>query len=328
MEYDQLQKPCSEFIREVRSLLSIDQTVDEAIKLIRETHSVDRSTIYFFVVDDRGKLLGVIRTRELLTSAPDTPIRLLINTKVQTIGSHYSMYSALMLMQKYHLLALPVVEKGKLVGILDVQNYLEESIELSSSKRRWELFQTLGISDGDGPKLSTWKKYRYRAPWIFCNMLGGLACAVISDLYEVVLLKVIVLAMFIPLVLSLSESISLQAMSQSMSDMRKHLNFWKQSFHYVLHEAKLFFLISITCGLFVGFLSLLWGDGFCAGIVIGASIMISIMVTAIIGTLVPRLLHVWKLDPKIAAGPVVLMFADVITTLIYLSLGFWFLINR
>ena len=221
---------------------------------------------------------------------------------------------------------MPVVENGKFIGILDVQNYFEKAVELNTAKRHWEIFQTLGILVDEGVKQTTWKKYRVRVPWILCNMVGGIICAIISDVYEIVLLNVIVLAMFIPLVLSLSESISMQAMTQSIAEVGKHSGFWHHSLKYIIHESKLFILISLTCGSVVGALSLLWGDGFHAGILIGVSIMISIVVTAAIGALIPFLLHGWKLDPKIASGPIVLMFADVITTSIYLTLAFWFLL--
>jgi len=327
MDQNQLSRPVGECVRKVKSLLSINQTVNEAIEQIRNAHSVDRSVIYFYVIDDSGRLLGVIGTRELLSSPPETQLRFLINTKVKTIQGYQTMHEALILMQKFHLLALPVVENGKFIGILDIQNYFEKSLELGTSKKRWEIFQTMGFLLQEGREVSTWKKYRSRAPWIFCNMFGGIACAIISGIYEDVLIKVIVLAMFIPLVLSLSESISMQSMTQSMYEIGRHFNFWKQSLKYILHEAKLFALIAVTCGFMVGLLSLLWGDGWGPAITIGAAIMISILVTAIIGALVPLVLHSWKLDPKIASGPVVLMCADVLTTFIYLSLACWWLLG-
>ena len=236
------------------------------------------------------------------------------------------MYDALTLMKKFQLLALPVVENGKFLGVLDIHNYFDEEIELNTAKKKMEIFQTLGFILDSGRRKSTWRKYRTRVPWILCNMLGGLACAIISDFYEIILLKVIVLAMFIPLVLSLSESISMQSMTQSMHEIGKHFNFWHQSIKYIAHESKLFVLISITCGTIVGLISLLWGEGWEVGLIIASSIMISVIVTAVIGALVPLILHTWKLDPKIASGPIVLMFADVITTFIYLSLAFWLLI--
>ena len=55
-------------------------------------------------------------------------------------------------------------------------------------------------------------------------------------------------------------------------------------------------------------------------------IMISVYITATIGSVVPLIVHARKWDPRVAAGPVVLMFADVLTTLFYLSLGTWWLL--
>ena len=151
-------------------------------------------------------------------------------------------------------------------------------------------------------------------------------CAIISDLYEVVLMNVIILAMFIPLVLSLSESISMQAMTVSMYLMTHKKHSWRKVFAYTLKEVRLFFLIALTASIFVGLLSLLWREGVGPSIIICISIFTSIIVTAILGAIVPIIMHRWKLDPRVASGPIVLMFADVITTAIYLSLAFWLLL--
>lgn len=324
MRHEYLHKGVKDCAREVKSILSIGQNVGESIEMIRNTRIVDRSIIYFYVVDDNDNLLGIIKTRDLLMSDPSTPIKLLINTKIRTIKSSYTMYDALMLMQKYHLIVLPVVENGKFIGILDIQNYFEESLELDSEKKRFEAFQSLGISLQENVKSSTLEKYAYRVPWILCNMIGGILCAVVSSFYKVILIQLIVLAMFTPLVLSLSESISMQAMTQSLHLISGGgLTFFKKVFFYIAHETKLFLLTAVTCGVIVGLLSLLWGGWWVHGIVIGISIFISITITAIIGAIVPLALHALKLDPKIASGPVVLMLADVVTIIVYLTLAFF-----
>ena len=329
MKREILHLKAKESARQVKSLLSIHQTVKEAIDHIRNTQFIDQTVVYFYVVDESGHLLGVVKTRDLLTADPMTEIREITNAKIKLIDGSQTTYEALLLMQKYHLLAMPVVDNGRFVGVLDIQHYFDESLKLNSSKKRLEIFQTLGFLLEEGKKQTTWVKYRTRVPWILCNMIGGIVCAIISDFYEIVLLKVIILAMFIPLVLSLSESISMQSMTQSLHEIGRRNGFliMRETLKYIFHESKLFVLIALTCGSLVGFLSLLWGDGWGPAFTIAASIMISVVVTAIIGSLVPLTLHFFKLDPKIAAGPVVLMCADIITTLIYLSLAFWWLLG-
>ncbi|MCB1084922.1 MAG: magnesium transporter, partial [Chlamydiia bacterium] len=169
------------------------------------------------------------------------------------------------------------------------------------------------------------KGYRSRMPWIFCNMFGGFACAVISRIFEIVLAKVLLLAMFIPLVLTLSESISMQSMTQSMQLIMKGSRRWSYIFSSLVREWQVVALLAVSSGLIVGSVSLLWGEGFGPGLIITFGIMISVYLTATIGSAIPLILHARKWDPRVAAGPVVLMFADVLTTLIYLSLGTWWL---
>ncbi len=326
MRKDELDNPVDGRAKKVEALLTVHQTVDEAIHHIRRVHILDKNIFYFYVVDANQRLLGFVSTRDLLVSSPDTPIASLLNTKIKSLQSHHTMREGLLLMQKFHLLALPVVQDGRFIGVIDMQNYFEESIELDTSKKRDQVFQTLGFILDEDEKQSTWRKYFTRAPWMLCNMVGGILCAVISNFYEIILLKAIVLAMFIPLVLSLSESIAMQSMTQSMHEMGRHLHFWKKLGSYLGRESKLFILVAISCGLLIGSLAILWGDGWGPAVVIGTGITISVIVSAIIGVLVPFGLKSVKLDPKIASGPIVLMLVDAITTSIYLSLAYWWLL--
>lgn len=309
------------------SILKVELKVGEAIDYIRKCVGKDTDIFYFYVVGKNDHLLGTVSTRNLLTHSANTPLSHLVNTKVEVLQADQTMAEGWALLRKFHILALPVVDRGKLVGVLSVQDYFRDEVPIHSSKKRFDIFQTFGFFLEEGQRKSTWVQYKTRAPWIFCNMLGGLACAVISNFYEEVLLRVIVLAMFIPLVLSLSESSSMQAMTQTIHEMGRAPRFWKRAFSYLFHESKLFILIGLTSGVIIGFLARLWDEGWAAGVIIGASIIVSVFISALIGILIPPIVHSMRLDPKIASGPLVLMLVDTITTLIYLSLGFFYIFS-
>jgi magnesium transporter len=76
-----------------------------------------------------------------------------------------------------------------------------------------------------------------------------------------------------------------------------------------------------TCGGIVGIVAWVWRDNGLAALVIGGSITLSMLAACLIGLTVPALLHRFKLDPRIAAGPVSLAVADVFTLLVYLNLA-------
>lgn len=311
----------------VQATLTLDMTIGEATRILREKNEVKEGVFYFYVVDSSNQLRGVVSSRELLLHNSKLRIRDILKRKLITISGHQSMSAALKMMEKHRLLAVPVVDgQGHFLGIIDVHHCLEQQLDVDDTRHRIEVFQLLGLELDKGKRTSVWKNYSLRMPWIFCNMLGGFACAVISHFYALTLSKVLILAMFIPLVLSLSESISMQSMTESIQESTKHIRSWRIKAKYVFKEARLYLLLALTSGFFVGGISLFWGSGIFSGMTIGLAIMLSILITATIGGSIPLILHSLRLDPKVASGPVVLMFADVITTAIYLSLATWWLL--
>ncbi|MEM7175156.1 MAG: magnesium transporter [Chlamydiota bacterium] len=324
------QKNLNQYLRDyiipVHTAVHVDQTIEEALEFLRQKR-IEDEIIYIYVIDDQRKLIGVVPTRKLLLSDPKTPIGSIMETSIVTLKGSQNLFEALEFLETHRLLALPVVDdQGALLGVIDVGHYLEEKVSVASSRRRFEIFQLIGIYVEDGKKMSVWRGYRSRMPWVFCNLFGGFACAIISQVFEVVLAKVLLLAMFIPLVLTLSESISMQAMTQSMQLLKRHPNRLSHLISYLFREWRIIALLAVSCGIFVGAVSLFWGDGIAPALTIACGIMISVYVSATFGLAVPLILHFQKWDPRVASGPVVLAFADVLTTLVYLSLASWWLL--
>lgn len=327
MTQKDLKQKVSDHISPVKSTLNIDHTVDDALSHIRKHHS-DEDIFYLYVVDQDQRLKGVVSTRNLLRSPASSKLHEILEEKVVSISSAHTLHQAKEMLSQHRLLALPVVdEKNCFLGVIDIQLYFDEAVDMSKSKgSSTDLFHVLGLSIEEGKTRTTWGFYKTRMPWIFCNMIGGIACAIISRVYEVVLLEVILLAMFIPLVLTLSESISMQSMTYSLQLINRPKLTFKKILHQIFSETKMVSLLAITSGIIVGGLSLLWGQGWRPPIAIAAGIMISVTISGAIGAAIPLALHARKLDPKVAAGPVVLMLADVITTAIYLGLSTWWLL--
>lgn len=329
MSKNDLQRRVGDFISPVHTTIRVKQSVEEALAHIKR-HQVNDKIFYFYVVDGDRKLKGVVSTRSLLLSPSDQKIEEILESRVISISASHTLREAMELLTQHRLLAIPVVdEENRLLGIVDVQLYLEEAVDVAKAKHtNTDLFQVLGLKLEEGKRASTWLTYRTRMPWIFCNMIGGILCAIISRIFEDVLVQVILLAMFIPLVLSLSESISMQSMTYSLQLLNQPKVTGRKGIRRILSEWKMVFLLGLTCGLIVGGISLFWGDGLPPAVSISAGIVISVTITGTVGAAIPLILHARKLDPKVAAGPVVLMLADVITTIIYLSLSAWWLLRK
>jgi magnesium transporter len=308
-----------ECMSKVHTVLQSEQTIEEGLAYLRK-QGIKDTIVYFYVVDKENKLLGVVATRELLLSNPQTPVVKVMHRALVTVKENQSLEEALEIFDRHKLLALPVVDDdGKLKGIIDVAQYMEESYDLADARHRRDVFQMVGLTLEE--KVSVLRGYKLRMPWLFCNMFSGIICAIISRINESVISQFLVLAMFIPLVLTLSESVSMQSMTQSMQILKKPKISLSYTFSRLFREGKTVTLLSITSGLVVGLISIFWGDGIVASLTIGIGIFVSVILAAGFGTLIPILLHTFSLDPKVASGPVVLMLADILTTLFYLTLA-------
>ncbi|NGX47020.1 MAG: Magnesium transporter MgtE [Chlamydiae bacterium] len=327
MSKKELHRRVGDFISPVHTNIKVNQTVEEAIAYIRQ-HPTREKIFYFYVIDSDMHLKGVVSTRRLLLSPLDKKIHEILEEHVISISANHTLREAMEILTSHRLLAVPVVdEENRLLGIIDVQLYLEEAVDVAKTRHSTtDLFQVLGLKLEEGKVASTWLTYRTRMPWIFCNMIGGIGCAIISRIFEGVLIQVILLAMFIPLVLSLSESISMQSMTYSLQILSRPKISRRRILYRILSEWRMVFFLGLTCGIIVGGLSLLWGDGIHPAIAIASGIILSVTITGTVAAAIPLILHARKLDPKVAAGPVVLMFADVITTIIYLGLSSWWLL--
>ncbi|MEI6243173.1 MAG: magnesium transporter [Chlamydiota bacterium] len=311
-----------DLMKPIHFVLYDSQTIEGAVQQLR-TFNVDEKIIYFYVIDENQHFVGVVSTRNLLLSPSDAHLSQIMDPNVIFLTNTQNLENALEIFTKSNLLAIPVVDENrKLLGIVDIEMYVEESFDVAHKRHRQEIFQIMGVTFEDEKRFSLWLDYRKRMPWIFCNVLSGLICAWIAFFNEKVLSQIFILAMFIPLVLTLSESIAMQSMAQSLQYLRKEHIPWGR-----LHkEMKTIFLMALSSGFFVFFIASFWKNGFYPACAIGMGIFLSILLSSFFGGLFPILLHKLRLDPKVASGPIILMGADIFTTSLYFGLASWWLL--
>ena len=316
-----LSQPVAKFVTPVTSALRASQTVAQGMEALR-SRTIDAKVFYFYVTDDEDKLRGVIQARKLLLSDPQAKIGELMDNAAISIPATATLADAMEYFAVYRLLALPVVdEESRLIGQVDVQLYADEAVDLAEAERLNDLFQFIGLSLQQFKQGSAWVGFRRRMPWLAGNVVSGVLCAIIAAVFKDVLGKVLLLAMFIPLVLTLSESISMQAMTLVLQYLRGPRPPKDRLVARARIEYKTALLLGAGCGVLVAFAAMLWGQGPAPAVVIGVSILCSMFASATVGTLLPILIHSLRLDPKLAAGPVVLMAGDIMTTTVYLGLA-------
>ena len=318
----QLHEPILPLARPPQLVLQPDMSIAEALDRIRRLG--DASTInYLYVVDGGEMLVGVVPARRLLTAQHEQLVREVMLDDVVAIPDWATVLIASEYFASRRLLAFPVVNgKGQLLGAVDVGLFTDEVIDLAKQTYD-DIFQLIGIH-GTAQR-STWVAFRDRFPWLLCNIAGGLIAAFIASRYEHLLQQVVVLALFIPIVLALAESVSMQALTLTMQNLPEGPVVWKRLGAAIWKEFLTASLIGLACGAVVAAVVLGWrGERIVASTILIA-IMLSMIIACLLGVTVPAVLRAAKADPKIAAGPVVLASADVATLLLYFGLGTRFL---
>ena len=299
-----------------------DQTIDQALKAIRVASSAT-SIHYFYVVDDDQRLVGVVPTRRLLAAEPDHKVAEVMVDNVVAIPDWATVLIASEYFATRRLLAFPVVNtQGQLLGVVDVSLFTDEVIDLA--RRTYEdIFQLIGVH-GTAQR-STIDAFRDRFPWLLCNIAGGLMAAFIASRFEHLLQEVVVLALFIPIVLALGESVSMQALSLTLQSFTDGPFVPKRLMAALWKEFRTALLLGAGCGGVVAAVVIVWRGETVVAAVIFAAIALSMVVACLLGVAFPAILRVAKADPRIAAGPVVLAAADVATLLFYFGIAARFL---
>ena len=321
-----ISRPVRQFVGPVETALRADMTVAQSLSELR-SRRIEHGITYFYAVDENGRLLGVVPARKLLLSEPGQRLGDVMIGPAVSVQADAPLEDAMELFAMHRLLALPVVERdGRLIGQIDVALYAEEALDLGEKRRLDDLFQLMGLSVQPAKRAAAKMGFRRRMPWLLCNIAGGLACALIAAFFRVVLDRVVLLEIFIPVVLTLSEAVSMQSMTIGLQNLRGSQVRWRALLARGLAEWRTVGLLGLVSAAIVGAAGLLVAQGPRPMLVIAASVAISMTAAAAVGTTLPALLHAMKLDPKVAAGPVVLAACDVVTTATYLALASWWLL--
>jgi len=301
--------------------LNHNDTIQQALDDIRLRGFCDR-IIYFYVVDEDDRLVGVVPTRRLLTSPLDQRISAVMIDRVIAIPEHATVLEAHDYFVRHKLLAFPVVnEHGHILGVVDVEMFTDGVFDLADNNNMDTVFEMIGFRITQVREASIFRAFRFRFPWLLATIFSGTLCALLVGVYEVTLAKSLILAFFLTLVLGLGESVSIQSMTTTIHNLRSQQPDWTWYSRTLRREVGASVLLGAVCGLVVGLIALLWrGDGM-AAVAIGSSITLTLCAASFFGLSIPTLLHKLKLDMRIAGGPLTLAITDISTILIYFSLA-------
>lgn len=302
--------------------ISANQTVRSAMHILKNEAPTAETIYYVFVIDDDRRLVGVISLRDLIISNDDTMISEIMSSRVVSITVDADQEEAANQMRDYDLLALPVVDfQNHLLGIITVDDIIDVIDEEASD----DYSKLAAVMDVDTPDKNPFSAAKKRLPWLIILLFLGMFTASLIGRFEDTLNQVSILAVFIPLIAGMAGNTGTQALAVAVRGIATGELEEESRWKLVLREGGTGLITGSICGLLVVIVVYLWKGELFLGFLVGISILASLFVATLAGTLVPIIMHKLKIDPAVASGPFITTMNDLTSILIYFGLATLFM---
>ena len=305
--------------------IKVDATVQEAIVAIADEEYDDPISM-IFAVDKDKKLKGAIHISELLSKQRSSKIADVIEDVQAIARTDEDQETIANNFRKYDLYVMPVVDQtGVLVGRITA----DDVMDVIQDEAGEDIAHMAGAPDMESNEDSPLKVAGLRLPWLMITMFTGLVISVIIQ-KMIGLTAIEGLAAYVPVVMAMGGNTGMQASAITVRGIALGEIEYGKLFRISLKEISVGILMGIVCGSVTGFI--IW---FLGGIttvsplrlafVVGISMCSAMTFAALSGTLLPIILHKWKIDPAVASGPFVTTGNDLAASMIYFAMCFFLL---
>jgi magnesium transporter len=311
-----------------------DVSAGDALGLVRQQAPESESIYYTYVVDDARRLIGIVSLKDLILARPTRIVRDIMKDQVITVPLDGDQEEAASLVEKYDLVAVPVLDTdGRLVGIVTHDDVLDIVREEEAEDIEHFMGMTGPVQERPYLQIPFWVHYRRRVTWIVGLLAVGLSSSAVLKYYEAsdsIGRMYQALTIYIPMLINTGGNAGQQSVTTVMralilEEIKPH-----DVTRVVLRELGSSTLLALSVALVVYFGVLALGPpqgsppeltpAFLAGIVTLA-LGVHIVVSALVGALLPLAAARLKLDPTLIASPALTTLADILGLLIYFGIA-------
>ncbi len=294
-------------------------TVAQSMAHIKKT-GIHKETIYTCYVTERRKLIGTVSAKELMTEDDDMLIRDLMETKIISVRTHTDKEDVAQLFRKYDLIAIPVLDEDDLlVGIVTFDDAMDVMVEEATE----DITKMAAINPSEKPYFATsvFAHAKNRIPWLLILMFTSIITGNIITKYENAFAAIPLLVAFIPMLMDTggncgSQSSTLIIRGIALGEIR-----FRDIFRVIFKEFRISLIVGLVLSAANGVRILIQYRNAELALVIMLSLIFTVIISKMIGCILPLLAKRAGLDPAIMASPLITTLVDICSILIYFNVA-------
>ncbi len=311
-----------------------DDTVKQAMKsVIKQSEENDNiSTIY--VIDKSGTYCGAMDLRDLILAREGTKLEDVYSKNYPYLMADQKISDCIEDVKGYAEDSLPVLDKDKkIIGVITSQDIVEAVDEELGE----DYAKLAGLIEQEDLKESLFDSMKKRIPWLFLLLFLGLGVSSVVGVFEPIVAQISIIICFQSLILDMAGNVGTQSLAVTIRVLMDENVSGKDKFFFVLKEMR----VGAANGLLLGGLTFIfvgiylhviklypWGGALWISGCIGVSLFFAMLISSLVGTIIPMFFHKIKVDPAVASGPLITTINDLVAVITYYSLAGILLLGR
>ncbi len=314
---------------EISKNLSIRQATRELITQAGENDNI--GTIY--VVDENGDYYGAIDLKDLIIARDGANLEDIISTSYPFVNDHELIADCIERIKEYEEDSIPVVaENGKILGVITSQDI----VEVVDDEMGEDYAKLAGLTAEEDLNEKTTESMKKRLPWLVILLFLGMAVSSVVGVFETVVAVLPIVICFQSLILDMAGNVGTQSLAVTIRVLMDENLTTSEKFALVIKETR----VGLANGLFLGILAFIFigvyiivfkhntvTNSFLISGCVGVSLLVAMIISSLVGTLIPMLFHKIKIDPAVASGPLITTVNDLVAVVTYYGLAWVLLIE-
>ena len=295
-----------------------DLTLEVVLNYLRKIKKLPNHTDKLFVVDKDGLILGVLPLERIIVNAPTTIVKNIMAKEVVLFKPEDLADEAANAFERYDLVTAPVVdEKNKLVGRLTVEAVVDFIRQESDNEK----FSMAGLREEEDIFSSIWKSVQNRWAWLAINLLTAFIASRVIGIFEGSIEKVVALAALMPIIASIGGNSGNQTTAMIVRALAIG-QLTQSSIRSLLYkEISVALLNGLIWGSIVGLFAFYLYNNADLGFVMASAMVLNLILAAIMGVLMPLLMHRLGKDPAVGSSVLITAMTDSGGFFIFLGLA-------